>query len=67
MWHPLRTYLAVFRFFGKMSRLTLYLKIKLYHLIIHVFGQVQGPTSTGNLHDEYLKNIFEWSDTPQDY
>ena len=41
---PLRTYLTVFRFFGKMSRLTLYLKIKLRHLIIHVFGKVQGPT-----------------------
>ena len=41
-----------------MSRLTLYLKIKLYHLIIHVFGEVQGPTSTGNLHDEYLKKAF---------
>ena len=27
-------------FFGKMSRLTLYLKI---NLIIHVFGKVQGP------------------------
>ena len=31
-------------FVGKMSRLTLYLKTKLYHLIIHVFGKVQGPT-----------------------
>ena len=27
-------------------------------MIIHVFGEVQGPTSTGDLHDEYLKNIF---------
>ena len=43
IWHPLRTYLSVFRFCGKMSRLTLYLKTKLYHLIIHVFGKVQGP------------------------
>ena len=39
----------------KMSRLTLYLKMKVYHMIIHVFGKVQGPTSTGDLHDEYLK------------
>ena len=22
---------------------------------IHVFGEVQGPTSTGDLHDEYFK------------
>ena len=25
-------------------------------MIIHVFGKVQGPTSTGDLHDEYFKN-----------
>ena len=31
-------------------------------MIIHVFGKVQGPTSTGDLHDEYLKkNISECS------
>ena len=36
-------------------------------MIIHVFGEVQGPTSTGDLHDEYLKNIFECSDKPQNY
>ena len=24
-------------------------------MIIHVFGKVQGPTSTGNLHDMFLK------------
>ena len=29
-------------------------------MIIHVFGKVQGPTSTGDLHDEYFKNIFEF-------
>ena len=40
MWHPLPTYLAVFRFLAKCQRLTL----SLYHLIIHVFGKVQGPT-----------------------
>ena len=34
-------------------------------MIIHVFGKVQGPTSTGDLHDEYLKNIFECSHKPQ--
>ena len=45
-------------FFGKMSRLTLYLKTKLCHLIIHVFGKVQGPTLTGNLHDEYVKTFL---------
>ena len=44
-----------------MSRLNLYLKAKLYHLIIHVFGKVQGPTQTGSLHDEYVKNILECS------
>ena len=54
-------------FFGKMSRLTVYLKIKLYHMIIHVFGKVQGPTSTGNLHDEYFKDIFENFHKPQNY
>ena len=54
-------------FFGKMSRLTLYLKTILYHLIIHVFGEVQGPTSTRDLYDKYLKNIFECSHKPQNY
>ena len=34
-------------------------------MIIHVFGEVQGPTSTWDLHDEYLKNIFECSHKPQ--
>ena len=34
-------------------------------MIIHIFGEVQGPTSTGNLHDEYFKNIFECSHKPQ--
>ena len=34
-------------------------------MIIHVFGEVQGPTSTGDLHNEYLKNIFECSHKPQ--
>ena len=34
-------------------------------MIIHVFGEVQGPTSTRDLHDEYLKNIFECSHEPQ--
>ena len=29
-------------------------------MIIHVFGKVQGPTSTGDLH-EYFKNFFECS------
>ena len=54
-------------FFAKMSRLTLYLIMNIYHLIIHAFGKVEGPTSTGNLHDEYFKNIFECSHTPQEY
>ena len=34
-------------------------------MIIHVFGKVQGPTSTGDPHDEYIKNIFECSYKPQ--
>ena len=34
---------------------------------IHVFGKVEGPTSTGNLHDQYFNNIFERSHTPQNY
>ena len=56
-------------FFGKMSRLILSLKIKLLHLIVHV-SKVQGPTSTGDLQDEYMKNIlflFEYSHKPQNY
>ena len=36
-------------------------------MIIQVFGGVQGPTSTGDLHDEYLKNIFECSHNAQNY
>ena len=36
-------------------------------MIIHVFGKVQGPTSTGDLRDEYFKNIFECSHKPQNY
>ena len=36
-------------------------------MIIHVVGEVQGSTSTGDLHDEYLKNIFECSHKPQNY
>ena len=35
-------------------------------MIIHVFGEVQGPTSTVDLHDEYFKNI-ECSHKPQNY
>ena len=41
--------------------------MRVYHMIIHVFGEVQGPTSTGNLHDEYFKNIFECSHKPQNF
>ena len=36
-------------------------------MIIHVFGEVQGPTSTRDLHDEYLKNIIECSHKSQNY
>ena len=66
MRNPYRTYLAVFRcFFGKMSRLPVYLKTRLYHLIVHVFGKVQGLTSTRDPHHEYFKNIFECSHKPR--
>ena len=51
MWTPSRTYLAVFRFLTKCQDSNVYLKIRLYHLIIHVFGKVQGPTSTWDLHN----------------
>ena len=34
---------------------------------IHVFGEVQGPTSTGDLQDEYFKNISECSHKPQNF
>ena len=27
-------------------------------MIIHVFGKVQGLTPTGDMHDEYFKNIL---------
>ena len=54
-------------FLCKMSRLTLYLKMGVYHMIIHVFGKVQGPTSTGNLHDGSFKNVFECSHKPQNF
>ena len=64
---PLKNISGCVSFFGKMSRITLYLKMRVYHMIIHVFGEVQGPTSTGDLHDEYLKNIFECSHKPQNY
>ena len=36
-------------------------------MIIHDFGKVQGPTSTGDLHDEYFKNTFECSHKPHNY
>ena len=62
---PLKNISGCVPFFGKMSRITLYLKMRVYHMIIHVFGEVQGPTSTRDLHNEYLKNIFEYSHKPQ--
>ena len=65
MWHPYIS--GCVSFFGKMSRLTLYFKRRVYYMIIHVFGKVQGPTSTGDLHDEYLKNIFKCCHKPQNY
>ena len=34
-------------------------------MIIHIFGKVQGPASTEDLHDEYFKNIFECFHKPQ--
>ena len=55
---PLNNISGCVSFFGKMSRLTLYLKMRVYHKIIHVIGKVQGPTSTGDLHDEYFENIL---------
>ena len=36
-------------------------------MIIHVFGKVQGPASTGDVYDEYFKDIFECSHKPQLY
>ena len=64
---PLKDISRCVSFFGKMSRITLFLKIRVYHMISHVFGEVQGPTSTVDLHDEYFKNIFECSHKPQNY
>ena len=45
--------------FGKVSRLAVYLKTRLYHLIGYVFGMILSHTSTRDLHVEYFKNIFE--------
>ena len=68
---PLKNISGCVSFFGKISRLTLYLKMRVYNMIIHVFGKVfgkvQDPTSTQDLHDEYFKNIFECSHEPQNY
>ena len=36
-------------------------------MIIYIFGKVQGTASTGDLHDEYIKNIFECSHKSQQY
>ena len=48
--------------FSKFPRLTLYLKTRLYNLIIHdVFGKIQGSTSTGDLNNEDKKYLFECS------
>ena len=64
---PLKNISRCVSFFDKMSRITFYLEMRVYHMIIHVFGEVLGPTSTGYLHDEYFKNIFECSRKPQNY
>ena len=48
---PLKNISGCVSFFDKMSRLTLYLENE---SLPYVFGEVQGTTSTGNLHDEYL-------------
>ena len=62
---PLKNISGCVLFFGKMSILALYLEMRVYHMIIQVFGKVQGPTSTGDLHDEYFKN--KCSHKPQNY
>ena len=64
---PLKNISGCVSFFGKMSRLALYLKMRVHHMNMHVFGKVQGPTSTRDMHDEYFKNIFECSHKPQNY
>ena len=64
---PLENIPGCVSFFGERSRRTLYLEMRVYYMIIHVFGKVQGPTSTGDLHDEYFKNILEYSHTSPNY
>ena len=64
---PLKNISGCVSFFGKISRLTLYLKIRVYHMIIHVFDKVQGPTSTVDLHDEYFKHFLECFHKPKNY
>ena len=44
--------------FWKMARLILDLKMRVYLMIIHVLGKMQCPTLTGDLHDEYFKNML---------
>ena len=60
-------YLSGFVFWQNVETINLYLRMRVYNMVIHVFGEVQVPTSTGDLHDEYLKNIFECSHKPQNY
>ena len=67
LWHPLKNISGCVSFFGKISRLVLCLKMRVYHMSIHVFGKVQFHTSTGDLHEEYFKNIFECSHKPHNY
>ena len=58
---PLKNISRCVSFFCKMQNVKTYpllKKLKVYHMIIHVFGKVQGPTLTGNLHDEYFKKHF---------
>ena len=55
---PLKNISGCVLLFCKMSRLTLYLKMRVYLMIFHVFGKVQDPTLTGDLHDEYVKTYL---------
>ena len=45
---PLKNISGCVLLFGKMSRLTLYLKMRVYHMIIHVLCKGQGPNSTAD-------------------
>ena len=54
----IQVYACVCFFSDKMPRRILYLNTRLYPLLINVLSKVQAHTFTGDLQDEYFKNII---------